>query len=543
MPFSRLTGSLRSAKSAYLPLLSRSWRAMEAFFGHGRNAEKNAVLSLVRTIITVDGDIPAHNLELFRQLAEENYGVSTAGKQLEEMLSLPPQTSAEAAAAVLIKLDKEEKRRIAVFLIELSIAANRNQWHLVSDLIMKLGFSAEELQDFVNRSETEYQSRKRLLHSGAGLWVALIVLAVFILTATLLRSVIFGLIIAYLLLPLEKFFERRLREKRGLIYRVLWLLEMIPAPLYALSRKLTRRNAECAVDPQQRHEEHLIQQAVGITSVIGLAVLLALLMFLTSLTGKYVVHISDSVRQWNRQQTTVAPTEGTAERKDLPAGEESFNRILNSASNYLEDLRQKFEQLPLVKMAISSLEKLLTTPESRNELLKFLIQKTGGLFSLTAGVFGTIFSLLCDLLLTIFFAMLFLLKLAQFCRNAKTQDQASEYLVKTIFNGSWLPNANAQAMAEGQRIISGTINRLQIWAKGYLTLMLIDGTVYSTVFFLLQVPYFPILGLIAGCGILLPYIGPILSALLTLLVTLAVGGASGEQLFGILATQCPRSGS
>ena len=37
-------------------------------------------------------------------------------------------------------------------------------------------------------------------------------------------------------------------------------------------------------------------------------------------------------------------------------------------------------------------------------------------------------------------------------------------------------------------------------------------------------PYFFILGPLAGCGILLPYIGPIASALLTVMVTLAVGG-------------------
>ena len=45
------------------------------------------------------------------------------------------------------------------------------------------------------------------------------------------------------------------------------------------------------------------------------------------------------------------------------------------------------------------------------------------------------------------------------------------------------------------------------------------------------------LGLLAGCGILLPYIGPILSALVTVLITLAVGGSSvsGVQLAGIIA--------
>ena len=79
--------------------------------------------------------------------------------------------------------------------------------------------------------------------------------------------------------------------------------------------------------------------------------------------------------------------------------------------------------------------------------------------------------------------------------------------------------------------------KLRVWVRGYLTLMLVDATVYTTAFFFLGVPYFPILGMLAGCGILLPYIGPILSAMLTVLVTLAVGGSSatGAQLAAIIA--------
>ena len=82
------------------------------------------------------------------------------------------------------------------------------------------------------------------------------------------------------------------------------------------------------------------------------------------------------------------------------------------------------------------------------------------------------------------------------------------------------------------------ISRLRTWVRGYLTLMLVDGSVYTTAFFFLRVPYFLVLGPLAGCGILLPYIGPILSAALTILVTLAVGGenVTAMQLVGIAAT-------
>ena len=317
-----------------------------------------------------------------------------------------------------------------------------------------------------------------------------------------------------------------------MIYWLSVLLDKIFSPLTGLSKRLTRRIADTEVDTDQQRDEKIIQKSVAFTAVIGLILLLIAGWFLSSVTEKYVHQLNDTVKRSELMSYLQKPETADPTGETTPISP-AINGIFDSISKKLEYYRQQFEQLPLVKMGISEVERILNNPESRSELIKFIVQKTGGLFSITAGIFGTIINLLCDLLLTIFFALLFLLKLAQYCREKK-KNQTSEYLVKTIFNGSWLPQATPEALAEGQLIVAGTLNRLQIWAKGYLTLMLVDATVYTTVFCFLDVPYFPILGIIAGCGILLPYIGPILSATLTLLVTLACGGATGDQLFCIL---------
>ena len=49
-----------------------------------------------------------------------------------------------------------------------------------------------------------------VLHTGtgAGILVALAVIAIFILAATFLKSLVFGVILACFFLPLEKFFEK-----------------------------------------------------------------------------------------------------------------------------------------------------------------------------------------------------------------------------------------------------------------------------------------------------------------------------------------------
>ena len=57
---------------------------------------------------------------------------------------------------------------------------------------------------------SDVTAQARIVKSGAGLAIACVVIAVFILAATFLKSVLFGLIFAYFLLPLEKGFERLL---------------------------------------------------------------------------------------------------------------------------------------------------------------------------------------------------------------------------------------------------------------------------------------------------------------------------------------------
>ena len=49
--------------------------------------------------------------------------------------------------------------------------------------------------------------------TGAGILVALAIILIFILAATFLRSVVFGIILACFLLPLEKFFEKKFFQR------------------------------------------------------------------------------------------------------------------------------------------------------------------------------------------------------------------------------------------------------------------------------------------------------------------------------------------
>ena len=111
---------------------------------------------------------------------------------------------------------KSKKLHLLQSLVSLGLANenyDKRQQDIVAQVASLLDIPENVLQELEDSIEQENIAKKRLLKSGAGIIVALIVIGIFILTATLLKSVLFGLILAYIFLPLEKFYERKLESK------------------------------------------------------------------------------------------------------------------------------------------------------------------------------------------------------------------------------------------------------------------------------------------------------------------------------------------
>ncbi len=504
------------------------------------NTVRCAVLAFVKMVLEADGEpLDENDLDVFRQNLERKHSRNEVDRMVAELRSAPA-VSTEETFAVLQELPQEEKLRLLRFLLTLAVSANTLNGceKLLSNWAVSSGFTANEFQTLRDDIAAERERRTRIIRSGAGILAALIVIAVFILTATLLRSVIFGLIAAYLLLPVEKYFERRLNAHKGFGYLLLTGVEKLFQPLTALARKI-RKAAGTSVEVSEKEQE-LRKQRKTITRAITLTCILLLLIFsllgvgLSGLTRHYVRNWSQKVQTWSQTapvQTETTPVQ-TAEPGKNPKLEQFSQKVITQSRSWLEQVRIRFENLPVVRYAIDQLSNVLKNPDAQRQLVTMILRKTGGFFSFTANVIGTIAALFADLLLTIFFFLLFLAKLAEFCPR-ENESRQSEYLVRTVFNGKWLPGASEATIAEAQRIISGVISRLRTYIRGYLTLVCVDSTVYTTCFFFIGVPYFPILGVIAGCGILLPYLGPILSTSLTVLVMLA-SGCTGTQLIAVL---------
>ena len=526
--------------------------ALSPFLGGGDDvaeACRRASVAVVRMLLEDDfGNLDPAKLAVYRQLLEGEIFSSEIDERLVELRQAAVSETAPLAAAFL-RLAPEIRIRQLRFWLALAAAVEtpESRFDTLRELAAAMKIPAEEFERLRAETGQAESRRRKIASSGAGIVAGLVVLAVFILTATLLRSVIFGIIVAYLLLPVEKYFERRLRRRTGIAFHCFRFFDFLGAPLRRLSERIRRRDPEAehsAEENERREDRRIISRAVTETVLAVLVLLVILGIFLSSLTGRYVAGLGAKIRSLQQSENVTETTPAgpkapaTAPATAPAAAPQEFSgwidELFDHTQQFLEKQRDRFERLPLVKALLERVGEILENPQTQQDFAAFLLRRSGGLFSFTASVLGVIGSLVCDLLLTVFFSLLFLLKLAEFCRDDASSGRRSEYLIRSVFNGNWLPGANDATIQEAKRIVSGTFDRLRIWVRGYLTLVLIDSTVYTTVFWLLGVPYFPLLGFLAGCGIMLPYLGPVISCLVTVLVTLAVGGATGLQLAGIV---------
>ena len=456
-----LTEVLKSSFSAALsPLLNGDGED-----GGVAEAGRRASLAVVRMLLEDgSGNLDPAKLSVYRQLMEGELFSSEIEHRLAELRQtrseeLPP------LAAVLLRLAPEVRLRQLRFWLALAAAVETSEDRLAKlrGLSEAMEISADEFERLRAETGLAETRRRKIASSGAGIVAGLIVLAVFILTATLLKSVIFGFIIAYLLLPVEKYFERRLRRRTGAAFHLFRIFDFLGAPLRRLSERIRRRDPEAEesrASGAQRAEQRIINRAVTgtVLSVLAIAVLLGV--FLSSLTGRYVAGLGEKLRSLRTDESAAvaAPKTDARPTAPAPAGAEEFNswvgEFFGQLQKFLEKQRERFERLPLVKAILVRVGEVLENPQTQQDFAAFLLRRSGGVFSFTASVLGVLGSLVCDLLLTVFFALLFLLKLAEFCRNDMSSGRRSEYLIRSVFNGSWLPGANDATVQEAKRIVS-----------------------------------------------------------------------------------------
>lgn len=507
---------------------------------NGAKQYRRAAMALYKTVLAGPGRLTARDLQEVRDLLR-----SLPPAELDELIAMLHSAeviTVDELATGLSGLPGPEQHRLLESAIKLAVRSNRLEINhaYLAGIAERLHYGAAAFEAKIVELKMQEGNRRNLIRSGAGILAALLVLLVFIVTATLLKSVIFGLILAYVVLPLEKYFYRRLGDPHSLLHLLSRGGRKITAPFHRLTAAIRRQPPLSPEEEEKNAQNRRITRAVSLAAVSFFAIAAVLLVVFTLLVGNYVSTLKTRTAM-RRQMVAEAPAVPVRDPAG-PAGgtavplPKPVTTLLQSVQHGLDQLRIKFDRMPLVQYGVDAIENMLHDQATQEKLLSFLLKRSSGMVSVTTGILAGICALLADLLLTVFFFLLFLHGMARFCASHPGSNRQNEYLVRTVLNGNWLPGVREETVAEAVRIISEIINKLKVWVRGYLTLMLVDGTVYTTLFYFLKVPYFFILGPLAGCGILLPYIGPILSAVFTVLVTLAVGSADvpTSQIIGII---------
>ena len=239
---SELTKGVRELHRGGKNALKGSLATASAFFKGGRNPVKECFGNLMVCLFHREGVFPEKAEKLFVRVMNDSAPEVNA-VQLWHSFEELPDCSVEEVVEALNKLPADKKIQFIRFAAAIVYHKDGfpEEAEKLKNIALAAGIENTVFQEIVTNILAAQERRDRMIRSGAGIAAALIVIAVFILTATLLRSVIFGLIFAYLLLPVEQYLERNWREKRGpgfILGKVGAILGWLPRKIAsALSRR------------------------------------------------------------------------------------------------------------------------------------------------------------------------------------------------------------------------------------------------------------------------------------------------------------------
>lgn len=531
-----------------------------------------AVGSLLIAVMRADGrETPAES-ELLEGLFQTHFGHREAAR-IRESLAGVVTVNVDECGQALALLERDETRELVQGMYEIAYAdddASPRALDFIREAAHALGVDDDTREACRLDVLDERGKRAALVKSGAGIVVALVVIAVFVFTATFLKSVLFGLMLAYFFLPLQRWFQFYFYPS-PLVQKALAWSAKLERPFIAIARSVKSSFGKKRVVREPNDHERRVTQACHATlTTLAIAALL-IAASLTWVSSRYlaawqgapptVANHDATDTPTPAQPTTTspdAPTETAAETPTNTPSDPTDDAEANSVAKtgteatiptyaeapaipvrvkevaWLERYRPLLERSDFLRISSEVVKEYLTDDGKKKELLGMVVHNLQPLLLRASGFLGTVANLLLDALMTLFFFSFFLQHIAAGQTSESGQGKpTSRYLVETIFQSGWLPAAGADAMHEAHLILGEILHMLQTWVKGYLWIIIIESILYITAFAILGVPYFPILGILAGMTVLLPFIGPIASFLLTLVVTFAFQSPSVTTLVAI----------
>ena len=484
------------------------------------------MLQLFVLVLRSDGNVKAVEQQSVATLVRDVYG-EAAANQLQQMLGEDKAPDLKAVCAGLESLTLEEKETLLRALFVTAFADNeygQEEEDCLQAIATELGISKEAFEREENAALEQHNRRMKLVRSSTGLIASVVVIGIFILTATFLKSVLFGLMLAYFFLPLQQRYANSFLNN-GLIARLFGLANTILIkPFSWIIRTVRgifrRKPEETAPEPT---EEEIIRAALSKAS--NATVLTVALALLVAAVGFIVLSLSFKTESIDSAE---------AQAKVREAQKPVINFLENTVAHWPvigADANKTAAMLKTDPQALQKIAKSVFMPVSAEAK-----PKPTGQDSLLTGAtkaIGTVISLLSMLgdffltaLMSLFFFSFFLGKMASFSHQREGELKEGDYLVQSLFETSWLPTTSEETLKSAADVINEVFYKLKTWVRGYLWIIIIESAVYITVFALLGVPYALPLGMVAGLTVLLPFLGPLISMALTIGVCLVTGDAS-----------------
>lgn len=484
------------------------------------------MLQLFVLVLRSDGNVKAVEQQSVATLVRDVYG-EAAANQLQQMLGEDKAPDLKAVCAGLESLTLEEKETLLRALFVTAFADNeygKEEEDCLQAIATELGISEESFEREENAALEQHNRRMKLVRSSTGLIASVVVIGIFILTATFLKSVLFGLMLAYFFLPLQQRYAHSFLNN-GWIARLFGLANTILIKpfgwIICTVRGIFRRKpGETAPEPTQ---EEITRAALSKAS--NATVLTVALALLVAAVGFIVLSLSFKPESIDSAE---------AQAKVREAQKPVINFLENTVAHWPvigADANKTAAMLKTDPQALQKIAKSVFMPVSAEAK-----PKPTGQDSLLTGAtkaIGTVISLLSMLgdffltaLMSLFFFSFFLGKMASFSHQREGELKEGDYLVQSLFETSWLPTTSEETLKSAADVINEVFYKLKTWVRGYLWIIIIESAVYITVFALLGVPYALPLGMVAGLTVLLPFLGPLISMALTIGVCLVTGDAS-----------------
>jgi len=480
--------------------------------GHEREALLASLINLFVLVLKADGSVSDAELQVVSRALREEHGEAVV-KQLQERATADTLPDVEATCAELRGIPVDDREKLLQSLFIAAYADNHydtEERDCLRRIASELEISDDSFEHLQEAALEQHNARMRVVRSGAGLLAAVVVLALFIVTATFLKAVLFGLMLAYFFLPLQQKLASSFLENgwAAQVYRGVMLcfkpIGWVIGGVQGIFRRGKKKEPEPEPDEAAREKAALDQSCnATVLSVMGAIVL--------AVAGLMVFTL-------------------TYQPPELP----KTDVLQKKAADYAA----KAKDWKVIGPAAQELETLMRDPEALNKMREWLmggsaeeeegkVAEGNKLKTLTAlaSAVGFLGNFLLNALLAIFFFSFFLKKMAQFHHSHSEQKQEGDYLVESLFQTSWLPTTSEETLRSAAEIVNEVFYKLKTWVRGYLWIIIIETFIYITVFLLLGVPYAIVLGGIAGLTVLLPFLGPLVSAVLTIGTCLVTGHA------------------